>query len=107
MGMFNTIVTKEDMKCLKCKKTLRYITEHHDYKNKILFQSKDMFSRGNLWYVGDKITFQDGLFKFTTEGNDVWTGVHGCPHCHAYHECDIIIEKGFVKEIKNLRINSP
>ena len=103
MGLTNEIITKEDIKCPKCKKSLRYNTEHPSYKGKIIFQSKDMSDRCNVWYVGDKIIIHDGGLKFVAEGDDIWSGIHGCPHCNTTFECDIIIEKGVIKEITNLR----
>jgi len=103
MGLTNDIGTKEDIKCLKCKKSLRYDTEHPILKDTIFFQSKDMSDRMNQWMVGDKIAIRNGGLKFTSKDNTIWTGCHGCPHCRAFFICDIIIKNGTIKEIKNLR----
>ena len=103
MGLFNEIKTKEDVKCPKCKKSLRYDTEHPSLKNIISFQSKDLSDRGNGWYVGDKIIIEHGGLKFVAEGDAIWSGIHGCPHCRTTFECDIIIKNGVIKEITNLR----
>jgi len=103
MGLTNNIGTKEDIKCLKCKKSLRYDTEHPVLKDTIFFQSKDMSDRGNQWMVGEKIELGDGGLLFTSNGNAVWTGCEICPHCRAFFECDIVIKNGTIKEIKNLR----
>ena len=104
MGLTNEIGTKEDIKCLKCKKSLRYTTEYPVFKDTIFFQSKDMADRMNSWMVGDKLIKKGGGLKFVAEGNSIWTGCHACPHCRTFHECDIIIKNGIIKEIKNLRI---
>lgn len=103
MGVTNNIGTKEDIACLKCGKSLRFDTENPDYKYTIVFQSKDLRNRGYQWMVGEKITFMDGELNFMAEGDDVWKGIHSCPHCRAFFECDIIIKDGTIKEIKNLR----
>ena len=103
MGLTNEIRTKEDIKCPKCKESLRYKTEHPSFKNIISFQSKDMSDRCNVWYVGDKIIIEDGGLKFIAEGNDIWTGCSNCPHCRTFFECDIIIKKGVITAIENLR----
>lgn len=103
MGLTNEIKTKEDIKCPKCKKSLRYETEHPSHKGIISFQSKDLSDRCNSWYVGDRIIIEDSRLKFVAKGDDVWTGCHGCPHCRTFFECDIIIKKGIIIAIKNLR----
>ncbi len=106
MGLTNNIGTKEDIKCLKCGKSLRYDTDHPVLKDTIFFQSKDLADRGHQWMVGDKITLYDyegSNFRFVAEGDDVWTGCHVCPHCRTFFECDIIIKNGTIKEIKNLK----
>ena len=41
MGLTNNIGTKKDIKCLKCKKSLRYDTKHPVCKDTIFFQSKE------------------------------------------------------------------
>ena len=105
MGLTNEIKTTEDIKCLKCGKSLRYDTEHPSFKGIICFQSKDMYNRGNCWVVGDKIIISSGGLKFVAEGDTIWTGCHMCPHCRAFFECDIIIKNGIIKKIKNLRLN--
>ena len=103
MGLVNSIGTKKDIKCLKCKKSLRYDTEHPVYKDTIVFQSKDMNDRGNQWMVGDKIKIYGGGLSFTSKDDAIWTGCHECPYCRTFFECDIVIKNGTIKEIKNLR----
>ncbi len=103
MGLVNDIGTKKDIKCLKCKKSLRYDTEHPVYKDTIIFQSKDMSNRMNSWMIGDKIIIKDGGLSFTSKDSAIWTGCGGCPHCRTPFECDIVIKNGTIKEIKNLR----
>ena len=104
MGLTNEIGTKEDIKCLKCKKSLRFDTEHPSFKGLIIFQSRDMSNRMNCWMIGDKITMEDGGLEFTSKNNTIWTGAHMCPHCRAFFECDIVIKKGVIDSIKNLRV---
>ncbi len=106
MGLTNNIGTHEDIKCLECGKSLRFDTEHPDYKNTIVFQSKDLADRGHMWMVGEKLIlydYGDDSLRFVAEGDAVWKGIHSCPHCRAFFECDIIIKDGTIKEIKNLR----
>lgn len=105
MGLTNNIGTKEDIKCLKCGKSLRFDTKHPVHKDTIFWQSKDMSDRSNQWMVGDKIKIGDGGLLFTSNGNTTWTGCERCPHCMTFFYCDIIIEKGTIMQIKNIRLN--
>ena len=103
MGLTNDIGTKENLKCPKCGESLRFTTTHETYKDTIFFQSKDMNDRGNCWMVGDQIIKSDGDLEFISVDDAVWEGFHFCPHCRTPFGCDIIIKKGFINSIENLR----
>lgn len=75
----------------------------HPIKEDVDFQSKDIFRRGLILGLGEKVTMTDGQLTFTAEGNDKWKGVATCYSCNENIRGDIIIEKGTITKIENLR----
>lgn len=102
MGLSNSIYVKGEIICPLCNKDMRH--PHLIKNNKdTYFQSKDLFNRCYSWYVGDGIKVKDRGMTFTTKSNAKWKGYEHCNSCGKGIECDIIIEKGKIIRIENLR----
>ena len=101
MGLVNTIYSK-GIKCPECGMEIDS------------WQSKDISNRMNGWDVGDKIILKEHGDEFIMSTDNVWTGFSSCSKfdminkrmvgCDKYWECDIIIKKGVITEITNIRI---
>lgn len=103
MGISNTIVTEEDFKCSKCKKSLRWSSKYDKIKigNEIHLQSKDLYGGAYVFKVGHKIVVSWGDLKFESDSDTKWEGYSTCPHCHSLEDFDIIIKNGIVAEVSH------
>lgn len=101
MGFSNTIITEEDFKCSKCKKSLRLSSKYKGVKsgNEIHLQSKDLYGGSYVFKVGEKIIVSWGDLKFESNSNAKWEGCAICPHCHSLEIFDIIIKYGVIDKI--------
>ncbi|KKN69337.1 hypothetical protein LCGC14_0441960 [marine sediment metagenome] len=101
MGLSNTIITEEDFKCSKCKKSLRMSSKYDKATtgDEIHLQSKDLYGAAYVFKVGHKIVVTWGDLKFESNSDAKWEGCGMCYHCNNLETFDITIEKGIITKI--------
>lgn len=96
MGLYDTIIIEGQI-CPKCGKILS--------KG---WQTKDFMSFMLTLFYGKKIQFKDGTLKLVAEGNAKWNIHNACEEykggCGSYITANLIIKKGIIKKIKNIKV---
>lgn len=98
MGLINTVIVKKQLTCPLCHGLL-----NHPLKEFCEFQTKDLFNKVYSWNLGERVTIRDGSLFFVSNGDATWKGTCQCYNCNAVIQGDILIKKGFIKQITNLK----
>lgn len=108
MGLTNAIITRDILKCPKCRSgLLGFKGEPTEW------ESKDTYNRCQRFVQHEEMIIDEGGMEFVARGEPkteidgikLW-GWNCCAHCLRCGEfiwADIIIENGRIKELSNLR----